>query len=127
MKNYTPYNGTETQFSISVARYLTAKGALFTHCANERKTSPMAGAKLKAMGQSKGVPDFLVFNSNRTFNGLAIELKVKYNKPTPEQLQWLSNLEKQGWKTLWSRSLDEVLEVIDGYFEITSLQTPPTV
>lgn len=128
-RGFNIYIGSETDFSISVARYLESKSLNFTHVANEIKTDvkqkkngkfyTATGNKLKAMGKKKGVPDFLIFNhsTNNAYCGLAIELKVNDNKPTPEQKDWLLVLSLIGWKTLWTNSFDEAIKVIENYLK----------
>ncbi len=53
--------------------------------ANERKTSPRAGARLKKKGVKSGVPDILIFEPKGRYNGIAIELKTGNNKLTNNQ------------------------------------------
>ena len=56
----------------------------FHHSPNEGRRSPFERMKFKYLGGDSGFPD-LLFPS--IF--LAIELKIKPNKPTPQQLEWL--------------------------------------
>lgn len=64
------------------------------HVANEGKRAPW---KSRAMGIRPGVPDVLCFAPGRRGVGLALELKVHPNKPTPAQLLWLDRLRSYGW------------------------------
>lgn len=105
----------EDQLQISAARYLDVLGLLWCHVANERQTSRMRGGKLKKMGVKPGVPDILVFEARGEYCGLAIELKVGHNKPTPTQLQWMLDLEKRGWKVALCKDIDCVIENVDKY------------
>jgi len=50
----------EDQESKAFADYLRLKGFKFTHIANERRTSIQQGVKLKKLGVSPGVPDFMI-------------------------------------------------------------------
>jgi hypothetical protein len=113
----------------SVADYLRLQYSkiLFCHIANERKTSPARGAKLKRLGVNSGLPDVLVFqpkfikNSNNIIEGisnigLAIELKIEPNKPSENQLKVLAHLKSVGWKCAVCYSFDESKTVIDDYF-----------
>ena len=59
---------------------------------------------------------FSEFDPNKTKNGLAIELKAGYNKPTETQKKWLKELNNANWVAVWSNNLDECLEIIDNYF-----------
>ena len=62
----------EDDLQKQVAKYLDLLGLLWFHPANERKTSPAAGKRLKLKGVKSGVPDCIIFNSSKRFNGLAI-------------------------------------------------------
>ena len=102
---------------MAVAKYLDLKGLLWTHVANERRTSIQAGARLKRKGVKSGVPDVLIFNPNSYYNGIAIELKIKPNKPTPNQIKWLKDLNYKCWKTVVCYNLDEVINEINEYLK----------
>jgi hypothetical protein len=123
---YAAYEGTEDLFQITIARYLNMINALWFHPANERKTriatdskgrrfSP-EGKKLSMKGVMKGVPDIIILNSRKGYNGMAIELKAKRNKPSPEQIEFLTKMKDAGWFVYVSNSLDEVIDLIDWYF-----------
>lgn len=113
MKKYT---GKEKDFQITVANYLRSINAVFHHSPNEGIMKAHYGAMRKKQGVSSGIPDLLIFDKIGDFNGLAIELKVGYNKPTIEQLEWGEKLKANGWLWRWSNSLDEVIDIIDKYF-----------
>ena len=127
MQPFKPYIGSEDSFQRAVAKFLNGLNILWTHIANERKTDvktnkkgvtySASGAKLKAKGVKKGVPDCLLFEQRGDYLGLAIELKVGKNTSTPEQLQWKSNLCVRGWKVIESKSLDEVMFVVNEYLK----------
>jgi hypothetical protein len=70
------------------------------------------------MGTKPGVPDCLILDQLKGFSGLAIELKVGYNKPSEQQLAFLDKLVAQNWLVLVSWSLDEVITVLDWYYNI---------
>jgi len=90
---------------------------LAIHVANERQTSPQRGAKLKKMGVRAGVPDILIFKKKGGLCGCAIELKIKPNKPTPKQLEFLNDLEAEYWETHVCYSFDDAKEIIDDYLK----------
>lgn len=105
----------EDDLQMAVARYLDHTNLVWFHPANERRTSPQAGARLKRKGVKSGVPDVMILTPNSKFNGLAIELKIKPNKPTPNQKKWLKSLLKCGWDCYVVYSLDEFLQIIKQY------------
>ena len=90
--------------------------AIFTHPMNEGKRTPFEQYKMKYLGAKPGIPDLLIFTPNANRSGLALELKYKYNKPTPNQKKWLKSLENKNWLAVWSNNLDECIEIIDKYF-----------
>jgi hypothetical protein len=100
------------------AKYLGKEDVLQNQVmrANEGKRTPFEQYKMKYLGTKPGIPDIMIFEPNETKNGLAIELKAGYNKPTPNQKKWLKELENNNWVAVWSNNLDECIEIIDKYF-----------
>ena len=74
--------------------------------------------KLEKEGARKGVPDMLLMVPRKGYHGLAIELKHKTNKPTPEQAWWLDHLTEQGYLAVACWESAEAIEVISEYLEI---------
>lgn len=116
----------EESLQIAVATYLNLQypHVFWCHIANERQTSPQRGAKLKKMGVRAGMPDVMIFfeswikaATKIDYYGLAIELKIKPNKPTENQYKCLDELISNGWKTKVCYSFDEAKEVIDSYLK----------
>jgi hypothetical protein len=106
---------TEANLQKAAARVLDLKGIVWTHVANERKTSPMHGRHLKMQGVKAGVPDILIFEPKGNFNGLALELKVGRNKLTPNQKEWEVKLGSCGWKFALCTTIDQVIEEVENY------------
>lgn len=107
----------EDDLQMAVARYLDFLKVCWFHVANERKTSKIAGQRLKKKGVKSGVPDVMIFEHNEDYRGLSIELKIKPNKPTDNQKEWLEKLKSKGWKTEVCYSFDEVKKVVKQYFK----------
>ena len=116
-KEYNKYLGKEDNLQKSVALYLDSLGLIWFHPPNEIKAKPQYYKKRKALGVKSGVPDIMVLNHSKYYTGLAIELKVGKNKPTDNQLKWLEDLKSIGYYTLVSYSLEEVIDIIDGYIK----------
>ena len=91
--------------------------AIFTHPMNEGKRTPFEQYKMKYLGAKPGIPDLLIFTPNANRSGLALELKYKYNKPTPNQKKWLKWLENCNWAVNWHNNFDDCIETIDKYFK----------
>jgi hypothetical protein len=110
---------TEDRLQISCARFLNLQypKALWFHTPNGGSRNKIEGAKLKAMGTKKGVSDILIIERNKSFVGLAIELKILPNKPTLEQIEFLYQLKLRGWDTAVIYSIDAFIEKVIKYFE----------
>lgn len=117
--SYAKFIGKEDDFQKTLAKYLDFLGVVWFHSPNEIRASVQYLRKRKAMGVKSGVPDVLILEPKNGFNGLAIELKVNYNKPSESQLEWLKMLEtKCNYKTLWTNSLEQAINEIDIYLNI---------
>ena len=114
-KNYKKYIGKEDDFQRSLAKYLDMKGVLYFHSPNGGTRNVIEATKLKRMGVKSGVPDILIFNRKKDYSGLAIELKVGYNKPSENQLEFMKLLNEQGWMCVVSYSLEECIDLVDFY------------
>jgi len=117
---YKKYVGTEDSFQKAVARYLDTIGSFWFHCPNGGSRNGIEAAKLKGMGVKAGIPDCLILDQQRDFCGMAIELKVGYNKPSEHQLSIFDKLVAANWLVVVSWSLDEVIEMIDYYYAYKS-------
>ena len=110
----------EDDLQIAVATYMRCQypNVLWTHIANERKATPQHGARLKRKGVRAGMPDIMIFESKGDWAvGLAIELKIKPNKPTAEQIKVLDKLAVEGWQVYVCYSFDEAKHEIDNYLK----------
>ena len=101
---------------ISYLKYQYPK-VLYTHVPNEGKRSVFERYKFKYLGAKAGVPDLLIFKPNKIYCGLALELKIGYNKPTNSQKEWLKNLEDNNWLALCLNNYEEIVETIDKYLK----------
>lgn len=101
-------------------------GVLMTAIPNGGFRHKATAAKLKAEGVVPGVPDILVFQPSVLqpavaggqyvqYVGLAIEMKVKPNKPTPAQLAWHVNLRARGWSVAVCYSAEEAYDTLLRY------------
>lgn len=86
--------------------------------------------KMKAEGLKNGVPDIMLLYRKRAliagindghhyelFSGLVIELKVKKNVPSKDQLDWLAFLKQQGYQCWicygWLEARDKIVEYLE--------------
>ena len=109
----------ENDLQRAVAKLLDYSGLTWFHPPMEGFRTPRTGGHMKAKGSKAGVPDVLIFDSpcvdvgtGPEWEGLAIELKVGKNKPTPAQLEWADKLRACSWRVEVCRSMDEVLAVL---------------
>jgi hypothetical protein len=116
---FEKYLSKEDHLQRSVIQYLKIKypEALAVHIPNEGKRTPFERFKFKTLGGLSGMPDVMVFYQNSNRGGLAIELKVGYNKPTENQKNVLKQLQNANWEATWVNSFDKAKEVIDNYFK----------
>ncbi len=126
------YTGSESNFQKSAIKLVRSVAKcdprLVTHIPNGGQRTIMAGARLKAEGVVKGYPDIMVFFPSELHadpngdwwlskhTGLAIELKVWPNKPSPEQKEIHELLERRGWIVAVCYGLGEVEQVTREYF-----------
>lgn len=119
---YQKYLGKEDILQNSVINYIKYKypKVFVIHVPNEGKRTPFERYKFKFLGGVSGVPDLLIFTQNKKYNGLAIELKAGYNKPTENQKDCLKRLKNANWSALWSNNLDDCIKIIDNYLNNVS-------
>jgi len=108
----------EYQLQKAVCEYLDLKNILF--CASlggQYQIHMSQRIKAKKTGYKKGFPDLFIYEPRGNYCGLAIELKVGYNKPTKEQWIWNEQLNKKGYKAVVCTGIDEALETINNYLK----------
>jgi hypothetical protein len=75
-------------------------------------------AQLKAEGVKAGVPDIFLPVPSAFWAGLFIEMKVKPNKPSVDQCEWLTRLSEQRYFTKvcwsWEEAANTILEYLKG-------------
>ncbi|MCM1437771.1 MAG: VRR-NUC domain-containing protein [Roseburia sp.] len=112
-----PLTATEDDIQETVIAYCELKGIIAAHVPNEARRSPAYGAKMKRMGLRKGFPDIFIPTARKGFHGLMIELKRdKKSRVSPEQLGWITYLNKQGYKATVCYGADEAIKTIEEYF-----------
>ena len=77
-------------------------------------------AKLKAEGVKAGVLDVFLPVSRGGYHGLWVEMKFKKNKPSPEQKQWLDDLDKEGFLAVVCWSFYEAKDAVESYILMDS-------
>ena len=110
-----PSEYSEQAALVSWLRSLTP-APLFFHAASERRCSPAEGARLKALGVRRGLPDLWIVTPppaepNRP--GTVIELKRRSGgHRSPEQEAWMRALLALGWAGGFYRGADEAVQML---------------
>ena len=114
---------TEYQESLSlvqIAQWQRSKypeASLLVHIPNEGKRTPRAGQALKNMGMARGFPDYILPVARGGYHSLAIELKAKGGRVSPEQKAWLDTLREQGWAAHVAFGAGQAWNVVKGYLD----------
>ena len=109
----------EYQLQKAVCKYLDLQNVLYCgSMGGQYQKYHSQRNKAKATGYRKGFPDIFIYEPRGSYHGLAIELKVGYNKPTVEQLTWLNKLTERGYLAMTSKGLDQTIEIINNYLKL---------
>ncbi len=116
------YLGQEDKLTIQCANFMRLNNLCFHHTFNEGARSRTMQQKLLGFGVMKGIPDFLIFHSSKGYNGIAIELKVKYanggkNYCSPSQKKAQDRMSQYGWKCVTVWDFDQFKDELKKYFE----------
>lgn len=118
-----PRSNEEYQEQVKFCAHLRKEGIKHYAIPNGGRRNPIEGAKLKAMGVSRGVPDICLpyptHNSIEPYHGLYIEFKRMSGSITsPEQKEWIEFLNNQGYVAKIAHSCEEAKEILDWYFSL---------
>tara|TARA_Y100001938_G_C8076020_1_gene426135 strand:+ start:800 stop:1135 length:336 start_codon:yes stop_codon:yes gene_type:complete len=109
----------EYQLQKEVCKYLDLNNVLYCGSMGGQYQAHMSQRiKAKKSGYKKGFPDIFIYEPRAGYHGLAIELKVGYNKATKEQLAWIKNLTDKGYVASVCVGIDEALRIIEGYLAL---------
>ena len=108
----------EYQLQKAVCKYLDLNNVLYCGSMGGNY-QPHFSVRMKAKksGYKKGFPDLFIYEPRGKFHGLAIELKVGYNRATKDQLWWRNELNERGYVAEICTGIDDALEVINRYLE----------
>lgn len=91
--------------------------ALLFAVPNGGARSAVTGARLKAEGVRRGVPDVWLPVARGGYHGLVMEIKAGKGRTTNEQRAWLAALTAEGWLALVCMGSDEAMEAILRYLD----------
>lgn len=114
---YEKFLSKEDRLQNAVMRFMATEypDILCIHVPNEGRRTPFERFKFKYLGGVSGVPDILIFHKNDFKVGLAVELKVGYNKPTENQKNVLERLKMANWHACWVNTYDDAIKTINQY------------
>jgi hypothetical protein len=91
---------------------------LMFHIPNGGTRNKAEAGNLKAQGVKSGVPDIYLPVPRAGFHGLWIEMKVKNNKPSKEQDEWISELSKRKYAVSVAYSWVQATEHLIYYLQL---------
>jgi len=91
--------------------------ALLFAIPNGGKRNIVTAVKMKREGVKKGVPDVCLPVPRKNFHGLFIEMKSSKGKLTKEQLEWLLNLQAQGFAGAVCHNCEQAQTIIIKYLK----------
>lgn len=109
----------EQLLQIAVFDFAKLNKLLMIHVPNEGKRTDHGGHLLKRMGLYPGFSDCFFPKSNKSYKGLFIELKIKPNKPTENQIKFLEEMIAIGYDGCVCYSIDEVMSVLKQFYSLT--------
>lgn len=75
----------------------------------------IVGGKLKAEGVLAGVSDLILLKPNGKYGALLIEMKTARGRQSEKQAEWQSLIEKDGYKYVVCRSIDDFMREVKDY------------
>lgn len=81
--------------------------------------------KMKAEGQKKGYPDLSLDKPRGLYCGMRIEMKYGKNGLSEEQIQWLRQLDADGYYCVVCYSDKEAIDAINHYWNLGDLDEMP--
>lgn len=88
---------------------------LMFHVPNGGFRNITTAKRLKAEGVKAGVPDICLPVPRGKYHGLFVELKIKGNKTTKNQDNWIKALQQQGYFVAVCYGWEQAKEVIEKY------------
>ena len=82
---------------------------------NGGRRDEKTGARLKEEGVIAGVSDLILLQRNDNYGALLIEMKTKTGRQSESQKRWQQVAEKQGYRYVVCRSLEEFMREVNDY------------
>ena len=88
---------------------------------NGGRRDEVTAGKLKAEGGLAGVADLILLKSNAEFGALLIEMKTRTGRQRDTQREWQQLIEKDGYRYVVCRSLDDFMNEVNNYLATAEL------
>lgn len=101
----------------ALCQWLDLKGIYYFAVPNGGKRSKIEAAIMKSLGVKPGVPDLLIITPPPICpqaKGVAIEMKSKTGRLSPQQKVWLQRLDASGWCVTVAYGWDEARTFLEG-------------
>jgi hypothetical protein len=112
LKSYKSKKYTEDTYGVNQA--LTCLTDMFA-IPNGGKRDPITASRLKAEGVKAGVSDIFLPQPNDNYCGLFIELKALGKKPTTEQKDFISRMNKKNYYAICVEGWEAARDIIINY------------
>lgn len=114
-----PSRDEEHQIQVACVNWFRVKHRKRAHnlfsVPNGGRRDAVTGAKLKAEGALAGVADLILLYPNTQYHALLIEMKTRKGRQSDAQKEWQTKIEKDGYKYVVCRSLDDFIRTIEEY------------
>lgn len=94
------------------------KNLIFYHIPNGGYRKKREGGRFKAMGVLPGVCDYQIVRAIMPYHGLYIEFKTEKDDLTPVQKNFISQVQKEGYKVEVVWSVREAIQVVVKYLKM---------
>lgn len=98
--------------------YAIPNGAKLPYRGKGKRRFSKEAIRLLDEGLKPGMLDMCLPVPRKGYHGLYIELKVERNKPTEKQMQWLQQLNAQGYLAVVKWGADAVIRELMEYLDI---------
>ena len=85
---------------------------------NGGRRDKVTAAKLRDEGVLPGVADLILLHGNAFHGALLIEMKTPAGRQSREQRWWQQEVEKEGYRYVICRSLDEFIASVENYLSL---------
>lgn len=111
----------ESDIQIACVNWFNSKlselsGLLFS-VPNGGQRNAITAKMMKREGVVAGVSDLILFVPSKGYHALCIEMKTDKGKQSDKQKKWQKMVEKQGYKYIICRSVDEFAKEITEYLK----------